>query len=61
MENPSTDRCTHCHCIGLSPAQAPESTAKKAFDFDSTVDRRRLSTLVYHFSAQHFEYSTEKS
>ena len=28
--------------------QAPESTAKKAFDFNSTVDSRRLSTLVYH-------------
>eukprot|EP00976_Prorocentrum_cordatum_P091116 1188392-Prorocentrum_minimum.AAC.3 len=28
--------------------QAPESTAKKAFDFNSTVDSRRLSTQVYH-------------
>eukprot|EP00976_Prorocentrum_cordatum_P112717 1195579-Prorocentrum_minimum.AAC.4 len=28
--------------------QAPESTAKKAFDFNSTVDSRRLSTLVHH-------------
>eukprot|EP00976_Prorocentrum_cordatum_P012820 256344-Prorocentrum_minimum.AAC.1 len=28
--------------------QAPESAARKAFDFNSTVDRRRLSTLVYH-------------
>eukprot|EP00976_Prorocentrum_cordatum_P082339 1184772-Prorocentrum_minimum.AAC.5 len=28
-------------------SQAPESTAKKA-DFNSTVDSRRLLTLVYH-------------
>eukprot|EP00959_Pyramimonas_sp_CCMP1952_P147826 3093807-Pyramimonas_sp.AAC.1 len=28
--------------------QATGSTAKKAFDFSSTVDSRRLSTLVYH-------------
>ena len=28
--------------------QGMESTAKKAFDFNSTVDSRRLSTLVYH-------------
>eukprot|EP00959_Pyramimonas_sp_CCMP1952_P308764 6461883-Pyramimonas_sp.AAC.4 len=27
--------------------QAPESTTKKALDFSSTVDSRRLSTLVY--------------
>ena len=31
--------------------QAPESTAKKAFDFNSTVDSRRLSTLVVNHSA----------
>eukprot|EP00976_Prorocentrum_cordatum_P062704 1176818-Prorocentrum_minimum.AAC.3 len=28
--------------------QAPELTAKKVFDFNSTVHSRRLSTLVYH-------------
>eukprot|EP00976_Prorocentrum_cordatum_P104621 1193974-Prorocentrum_minimum.AAC.3 len=37
--------------------QAPESTAKKAFDFNSStvVDTSRP------FSARHFEYSTEYS
>eukprot|EP00976_Prorocentrum_cordatum_P087130 1186778-Prorocentrum_minimum.AAC.1 len=31
------------------PEQAPESTPKKAFDFNSTVDsRRQASTLVDH-------------
>eukprot|EP00976_Prorocentrum_cordatum_P099722 1191944-Prorocentrum_minimum.AAC.1 len=28
--------------------KTPESTAKKAFDFNSTVHSRRLLTLVYH-------------
>eukprot|EP00976_Prorocentrum_cordatum_P070838 1180087-Prorocentrum_minimum.AAC.1 len=32
--------------VGCVDHQAPESTAKKAFDFNSTVDSRRLSTLV---------------
>eukprot|EP00976_Prorocentrum_cordatum_P080958 1184185-Prorocentrum_minimum.AAC.2 len=34
--------------VGLDTDRAPESTAEKAFDFNSTVDSRRLSTLVYH-------------
>eukprot|EP00976_Prorocentrum_cordatum_P090877 1188291-Prorocentrum_minimum.AAC.3 len=51
-------RCATCQPSGLVDAleasrrrrsdQAPESMAKKAFDFNSTVDSRRLSTLVYH-------------
>eukprot|EP00959_Pyramimonas_sp_CCMP1952_P025048 525528-Pyramimonas_sp.AAC.1 len=31
-----------------------ESTAKKAFDFISTVDSRRLSTLVYHSAVRFY-------
>eukprot|EP00976_Prorocentrum_cordatum_P083351 1185202-Prorocentrum_minimum.AAC.1 len=42
-----TDRPPH-FIVSTGAYQAPESTAKKAFDFSSTVDRRRLSTLVYH-------------
>ena len=49
VQNASDQRCEHPgfpKARGLE--QAPESTAKKAFDFNSTVDSRRLSTLVYH-------------
>eukprot|EP00976_Prorocentrum_cordatum_P114581 1195869-Prorocentrum_minimum.AAC.2 len=35
-------------CQTATAARAPESATKKAFDFNSTVDSRRLSTLVYH-------------
>eukprot|EP00959_Pyramimonas_sp_CCMP1952_P403065 8445387-Pyramimonas_sp.AAC.2 len=34
--------------FGTRIRQAPESTAKKALDFNSTVGSRRLSTRVYH-------------
>ena len=57
MELP-TSRLKHAFCMNViiqlvlygstECVCSPESTAKKAFDFNSTVDSRRLSTLVYH-------------
>eukprot|EP00976_Prorocentrum_cordatum_P046364 937231-Prorocentrum_minimum.AAC.3 len=44
-------RCSARPPVGGAAAlsrRAPESTAKKAFDFNSTVGSRRLSTLVNH-------------
>ena len=62
MSGPTTPTCykrsttrllgcrTHTSASLVSPpGQAPESTAKKAFDFNSTADSRRpSSTLAYH-------------
>eukprot|EP00976_Prorocentrum_cordatum_P024434 497331-Prorocentrum_minimum.AAC.1 len=37
----------HSPPVRRSTSQAPESTAKQAFAFNSTVDSRRLSILVF--------------
>eukprot|EP00959_Pyramimonas_sp_CCMP1952_P090168 1887555-Pyramimonas_sp.AAC.2 len=48
MVRPSDSVATCTTDLSVILVQAPELTAKKAFDFNSTVNSRRLSTLVYH-------------